>query len=615
MKDGRVLLMLGNEAIARGALEAGVQVATAYPGTPSSEIVGSLSRWAKEYRIYVEWSTNEKVAMEVALAASYCGLRALVAMKHVGVNVASDTLFTATYTGVVGGLVLVSADDPGCHSSQNEQDNRLYGPHAYIPVIEPSSPQEAKDMTIYGFNASEKFGMPIMIRTTTRLSHSRGNVKLGSTLMEKRKGIFEKKPEDLSCLPVNARRMREKMIERIKSIEEHFNNLKFNVINGNSSIGIISCGLAYAHVMDAVKTLGVEDKISLLKLSTLYPLPRKFVSLFLEDKEKIMVVEELEPFIETQVKGLCHDIGAKAEVHGKDLIPLAGELTPLKVLEGVARFSGRDFKYVERKGLETQAPPRPPLLCAGCPHRSTFYAIKLAVKNKRVQALYPSDIGCYTLGFYPPLEAINVSLCMGASIGLACGLAKFSGKVVIATIGDSTFIHAGIPALVNATFNPSNFVLVILDNGLVAMTGQQPSPVTGVNAMGEEVKVVLPEDLAKACGVAFCEVVDPYNLEATVSIIMEAIDHVQKGLGPAVIISRRKCALTLLREYSEGKTKLVKRRIDEEKCKGCMACIKLVGCPALMPRDSRVRINKELCTGCGLCEHVCPYEGTIKVDE
>ncbi|MEM2337887.1 MAG: indolepyruvate ferredoxin oxidoreductase subunit alpha [Candidatus Bathyarchaeia archaeon] len=607
-----VVLMLGNEAIARGAVEAGVQAATGYPGTPSSEIIETLAAWSKDYGIYVEWSTNEKVALEVALAAAYCNLRALVAMKHVGVNVASDTLFTATYTGVKGGLVLVSADDPSCHSSQNEQDNRLYGPHAYIPVLEPSSPQEAKDLIIYSFESSEKFKMPIMVRTTTRLNHSRGNVKLGPLLKVGKKGTFEKKPEEMSCLPANARKMRLRLINTIRLVEEHFDNSPFNSVCGESNIGVVASGLAYEYVMEALETLKAKDEVSLLKLSTLYPLPKKLVTSFLEGKEKVLVIEELEPFIENYVKSFCCDLDSKTKVYGKAFIPLVGELTPSAVLEGLAKFLNKKLECKREQKLAVEAPPRPPVLCAGCPHRSTFYAIKLAVKKRKVDAIYPSDIGCYGLGFYPPLEAIDVSLCMGSSIGLACGLAKFTGKVVIATIGDSTFMHAGIPALINATFNPSSFVLVILDNGLVAMTGHQPSPVSGVNLMGEKVKIILPENLATACGASFCKVVDPYNLEETVSAIIEAIDHVQKGLGPAVVISRRKCALTLLRESRDGKIKLVKRSINLEKCIGCMACIKLTGCPALLPSNEKVSIDKMTCTGCGLCEEVCPYDAIEK---
>ncbi|MBS7605801.1 MAG: indolepyruvate ferredoxin oxidoreductase subunit alpha [Candidatus Bathyarchaeia archaeon] len=614
MNGEEIVLMLGNEAIARGALEAGVRVAAGYPGTPSSEIIEVLAEWAKEHGIYVEWSTNEKVAVEVALAASFCNLRSLAAMKHVGVNVASDTLFTATYTGVRGGFVIISADDPSCHSSQNEQDNRLYGPHMYIPILEPHSPQEAKDITMYSFELSEKFKIPVMVRTTTRLSHSRGNVRLGPIPNIAKEGTFERSPEEMSCLPSNARKMRVKLIEKIKSIEEYFNDSPFNCINGDSKVGIIASGLAYAYTMEALRALKAEEKVSVLKLSTLYPLPKKLLASFLEGKEKVLVVEELEPFIESYVKAICCELGIDSRVEGKNLIPLAGELTPLIVLEGIASFLGE--KLVSKSGfkLEVEVPPRPPVLCAGCPHRSTFYAIKSAVRKMKVDAIYPSDIGCYGLGFYQPLEAIDISLCMGASIGIACGLSKFSGKIVIATIGDSTFMHAGIPALINATFNPSNFILVILDNGLVAMTGHQPSPVTGVNAMGEKVKVVLPEDLVKACSISFCKIVDPYYLEATISTIMEAIEHVQKGLGPAVVISRRKCALTLLREARDGKIKIAKNRVDEEKCVGCLACIKLIGCPALLPFNGKVIIDESICTGCGLCGHVCPFKAVMRVE-
>lgn len=614
MVDGEVVLMLGNEAIARGALEGGVRVAAGYPGTPSSEIVEVLARWGRDFGVYVEWSTNEKVAVEVAVAASYCGLRSLASMKHVGVNVASDTLFTAAYTGVDGGFVLVSADDPSCHSSQNEQDNRFYGPHAYVPVLEPSSPQEAKDIMVYSFDVSEKFRMPIMVRTSTRLNHSRGNVRLGSVLESGRIGVYARDREETTCLPANSRKMRLKVIDKIERIEEWFNSSVFNAVSGDSKVGIIASGLAYAYVMDVLEALNVEKDVSILKLATLYPLPKRLVKSFLYGKERVLVVEELEPFIEGYVKAMCCDLGVDVKVYGKNLIPLAGELTPLTVLEGVAKFLDVEPPRVSGLKLEVEPPPRPPILCAGCPHRNTFFAIKKAVKNKRVDAVYPSDIGCYALGFYPPLEAIDLSLSMGSSVGLACGLAKFSGKLVVATIGDSTFMHAGIPALINATFNPSGFVLVIMDNGLVAMTGHQPSPVTGVNVAGQKVKVVLPEDLAKACGVSFCKVVDPYDLEATVYAVTEAITHVQNGLGPAVVISRRKCALTLLREHREGKTKLVQRKVDAEKCTGCLACIKLVGCPALLPNDGKVSIDGGACTGCGLCEHVCPYNAVAEME-
>ncbi|MEM0217707.1 MAG: indolepyruvate ferredoxin oxidoreductase subunit alpha [Candidatus Nezhaarchaeales archaeon] len=609
MREDReeVVLMLGNEAIARGAIEGDVKVATAYPGTPSTEVIETLVSLSKDYDLYVEWSVNEKVAFEVALAASYCNLRSLTAMKHVGLNVASDPLFTSAYTGVRGGFVIVSADDPSCYSSQNEQDNRIYGLHAYIPVVEPSSPQEAKDMTIYSLEISEKYGAPIILRTVTRLSHSRGPVKLGSVRRSSKKAVFERKPEKYVCLPANARRMRLEAIERLNAVEKEFNNSSFNAVEGESKVGILACGLAYAYVIDALDNLDLSYKPSILKLSTIHPIPKEFVARFLEDKEKVLVVEELEPLVELQVKALCHDLKLRVRVHGKDLIPLAGELTPLRVLKGLASFLGVNVELPDIK-VKLQAPLRPPILCAGCPHRSAFYAIKMAVKKVKVEAIYPSDIGCYTLGYYPPLELVDTTICMGAGVGLACGFAKFTDKVVIATVGESTFYHACIPALINAVFNPSSFVLVVLDNNFTAMTGGQPSPATGVNAMGQQVKRVLPEDIAKACGVEFCKVVDPYDVDLMVSSMIEAIEHVKKGLGPAVIVSRRACSLTLLRESRLGRIKLEKRAVETDKCKGCMTCIKLVGCPALIPRAGKIVIDENTCTGCGLCERSCPYK-------
>jgi indolepyruvate ferredoxin oxidoreductase alpha subunit len=608
-----IALMLGNEAIARGAIEGDVKVATAYPGTPSTEVVETLASLAKEFDdLYVEWSVNEKVAFEVALAASYCNLRALTAMKHVGLNVASDPLFTSAYTGVKGGFVIVSADDPSCHSSQNEQDNRIYGLHAYVPVVEPSSPQEAKDLTIYSLEVSESYGAPVILRTVTRLSHARGPVELGPVNRSRRRGTFERRPEKLVCLPANARRMRLEAIERLRAVEGEFERSKFNAVEeGDPKVGIIACGLAYAHVLEALEHLNPDRRPSVLKLSTIHPLPRSYVARFLEDKEKVLVVEELEPLIELQVKALCHDLKLEAEVHGKDLIPLAGELTPLRVLKGLASFLGASVDLPEVK-LAVQAPPRPPILCAGCPHRSTFYAIKMAVKKAGVDAIYPSDIGCYTLGYYPPFELVDTTICMGAGVGLSCGFAKFTDKVVIATVGESTFYHACIPGLINAVHNPSSFVLVVLDNNFTAMTGGQPSPATGVNAMGQQVKRVLPEDIARACGVEFCKVVDPYDVDSTISSIVEAIEYVKRRLGPAVVVARRPCSLILLREHRLGRTRLERRMVDTDKCKGCMACIKLVGCPALVPRGEKVVIDEDSCTGCGLCERSCPYKA-IKV--
>jgi len=611
-----VVLMLGNEAIARGAIEGDVKVATAYPGTPSTEIVETLASLAKEFDdLYVEWSVNEKVAFEVALAASYCNLRALTAMKHVGLNVASDPLFTSAYTGVRGGFVIVSADDPSCHSSQNEQDNRIYGLHAYVPVVEPSSPQEAKDLTIYSLEVSERYGAPVILRTVTRLSHMRGPVELSPPNRSRKRGSFERSPEKFVCLPANARRMRLEAIERLKAVESEFERSKFNTAEeGDPEVGVIACGLAYVHVLEALERLNTIRRPSILKLSTIHPLPRDYLAKFLESKEKVLVVEELEPLVELQVKALCHDLKLKAEVHGKDLIPLAGELTPLSVLRGLASFLGMSVEPPEVKP-RIQAPPRPPILCAGCPHRNAFYAIKMAVRKAKVDAIYPSDIGCYTLGYYPPFELVDTTICMGAGVGLSCGFAKFTDKVVIATVGDSTFYHACIPGLINAVHNPSAFVLVVLDNNFTAMTGGQPSPATGVNAMGQQVKRVLPEEIARACGVEFCKVVDPYDVDSTTSSIIEAIDYVKKRLGPAVVVARRPCSLILLREHRLGRVRLEKRKVDADRCKGCAACIKLVGCPALIPRGEKVMIDEASCTGCGLCERSCPYKAIEVVKE
>lgn len=617
------LFMLGNEAIARGAIEAGVQVAAAYPGTPSSEILETLSRVAPELDMYVEWSTNEKVAFEVALAASICGLRALASMKHVGVNVAHDPLMTASYIGARGGLVLLSADDPWAWSSQNEQDNRYIAEQGYIPVLEPSSVQEAKDMMADAFRLSEEFKHLFMVRSVTRISHGRSDVVLGEISRERRRGSFEKDRSWLVYTPAEARRNRPLMIERFERIRKAVNTLPYNrsQLADGARLGIIACGLSYGYAMEAIKWLELDSKVSVLKIGTPHPLPRELVTGLLASVDEVLVVEELEPFVENHVKAIAGEANIPVKIHGKDLIPLVGELSTRKVTEAIVRLTESrppaDFNGIDRLSEETAPllPWRPPTLCPGCPHRASLYAIKSAAQKaardygKNSEPVYPGDIGCYTLGCMPPLEAVDTTICMGASIGIANGLAHVIEGPVIAHLGDSTFFHAGIPPLINAVYNKANITVAVLDNSATAMTGFQPHPGTGYTATGEETAAIKPENIAKACGVKSVEVVDPLDLEQAIDAIARAI----RFDGPAVVVLRHTCAIVEQREKKQRGEKTIPYRVDQEKCRPkCEACIKLLGCPAIIKENGRTTIDAALCTGCGICARVCPYNAILR---
>jgi len=615
--------MLGNEAIARGAMEAGVQVAAAYPGTPSSEILETLAKVAQKFGIYVEWSTNEKVAFEVALAASICGLRAMASMKHVGVNVAHDPLMTASYIGAKGGLVLLSADDPWAWSSQNEQDNRYIAEQGYIPILEPSSVQEAKDMMVDAFRLSEEFKHLFMVRSVTRISHGRSDVVLGEIARERRRGSFTKDRSWLVYTPVEARRNRPLMIERFDRIRRAVNALPYNQLKlaDGAKLGIIACGLSYSYTLEAIKWLELENKVSVLKIGTPHPLPEELVKRLLESVAEVIVVEELEPFVENQVKAIAGEANIPVKIHGKDLIPVTGELSTRKVTEAITELTSSkspvNFNELDKLSQETAPllPWRPPTLCPGCAHRASLYAIKSASQRvtrdygKYTEPIYPGDIGCYTLGYLPPLEAVDTTICMGASIGIANGLAHVVEAPIIAHLGDSTFFHAGIPPLINAVYNKANITVAILDNSATAMTGFQPHPGTGYTATGEETISIKAEDIARACGVKFVEVIDPFDLKKATDTVARAI----RFDGPAVIVFRRLCAIMEQREKRQRGEKIVPYRIDQEKCSvKCDACIKLLGCPGIIKENGKTVIDSSLCTGCGICAQVCPYNAILQ---
>ena len=589
-------LLSGNEAIARGAYEAGVKVAAAYPGTPSTEILEYLAEYEGSH---AEWAPNEKVAVEVALGASMAGARAMAAMKHVGVNVAADPIFTASYTGVKGGLVIVTADDPEMHSSQNEQDNRHYAIAAKIPMLEPSDSAEAKAYTKLAFSLSERFDVPVFLRTTTRVSHATGAVVLGDVEPPAVPLGFVEEPTKWVMLPVNARRRHVLVEERMRALREFAETFEGNRIEwGDRSLGIITAGVAYQYVREAF------PDASVLKLGLAHPLPERLVRAFAAGVKRLIVVEELDPIIETHVKALG------IPVEGKDRIPLLGELNPRIVRQAI---SGEAAPVRE----PAIVPNRPPNLCAGCPHRSLFFALN------KCKVTVTGDIGCYTLSALPPLKSMDTCVCMGASIGTAFGMEKALGEAargkVVAVIGDSTFVHSGITGLINVVYNRGFSTVIILDNGTTAMTGAQDHPGTGKTLQAEATHRLDLAALCRAIGVEHVYTVNPHDQETTEAILRREIGRD----APSVVIARAPCVL-LPEHRAERRPAL---EVVEELCNGCKACGKL-GCPAiewipLTPEEAvaagkkptqkgMVRINRLMCDGCNLCPDVCKMRAMVE---
>ena len=582
---------MGNEAIALGAFEAGVEVVAAYPGTPSTEIPETAAQFAKQYGVYVEFSTNEKVALEVGIGASWAGKRALVTMKHVGVNVASDSLMTLAYTGVDGGFVLVSADEPDCHSSQNEQDNRIFARFANVPCLDPSSPQESRDMTIFAYGLSEMFSVPVILRPTTRVCHGRGDVELGEINIQKKEGKFSKDVNRYVSVPSHARVMHKKLLDKMEKIRDYIEESNLNyLISGEGKTGIIVIGASFNYLMESLKILDIKPPI--LKVGVSYPLAKNKVFSFIKDLEKVVIIEELEPVIENDVKIIMAENQLNLKVYGKNIFPRTGEFSTDLVTEILSKFFRIQMSKEQPKNI--RIPNRAPLLCAGCPHRSTFYAIKKITRGK---AIFPSDIGCYTLGFSRPLQTVDTCISMGSSFGIACGLAKSIGEPIVATLGDSTFFHAGIPPLINAKYNNSKIVAVILDNLTTAMTGHQPHPGTQLTAMGDPAGSVSIEKLISGMDIPV-EVVDASNVKN----IEEALKRGLESETVYAIVSRGPCVLL------KGLEKKPVYKVDVSKCRSCKACIKLSGCPALEFKDGHSYVNPTVCTGCGLCAYICPVE-------
>lgn len=568
-KSTNRVLLSGNEAVARGAYEAGCRVACAYPGTPSTQILEAIAAYKE---IYAEWSVNEKVALEVVLGASMAGVRALYASKHVGLNVAADPLFSAAYIGARGGLVVVTCDDPGLHSSQNEQDNRYYGVSAKLPLLTPSDSQEAKDFTRLGFEISEEFDIPVLIRLTTRVCHSKGVVELSQPSAPPSKG-YEKRIERNLTLPQFAKLRHYSLEERFSRLAEFADRFPGNRIEwGDLRLGFIADGVAYTYAREAF------PEASFLKLGLSYPLPIQKVKEFCRKVKRVYVVEENDPFLETLIRAL----GCK--VLGKNRLPRVDELNPGVVRSSVLGYRGRSPKKPE------SIPRRPPLLCPGCPHRGVFYNLR------QLNSIITGDIGCYTLGALPPLDAMDTCVCMGGAITIAHGIekAKGSDRKVVGVIGDSTFFHSGVTGLINLVYNQGDVLVVILDNLTTAMTGHQDHPGTGRTLMGHPTKAVDMEALARGCGVENVWVVDPYDLRLTHQVLKEAVSKP----GPGVVIARRACALRA-RPTRES------RRVAPELCTGCKLCLRL-GCPAILLRDGKAWIDPSLCfPDCGMCAQVC----------
>ncbi|MGQ9718828.1 MAG: indolepyruvate ferredoxin oxidoreductase subunit alpha [Nitrososphaerales archaeon] len=598
-------LLSGNEAIARGAIEAGIRVATAYPGTPSSEIADSISEIAKEAGIYMEYSTNEIVAIEVAAGASLCGVRALSCMKHVGLNVASDALITLAYTGVRGGLVIVSADDPGCWSSQNEQDNRYYAPLANLPCLEPSNSQEAKDWMVYAFELSEKFELPVLFRTTTRVSHTLAPVEFGYIRERQEQGEFVADVRRFVMVPDFARVRHSILVEKINFIKEVSEKSPLNrIVREEGGIGFVTSGVSFNYTMETIDALGIEA--SVLKLGIIHPFPENLVKKFAGRFNDIFVVEELEPYLENAVKASASSLDSCIRVHGKSdgFLPRYGELSTSIVTEALAKSlekpMPRNFAITALfDEIQGSLPPRPPILCAGCPHRATFYAMRKSMKGEVINC---TDIGCYALGIQAPLKVGDLLICMGASVGAACGMSKVQERPTVAIVGDSTFFHAAIPGLIDAVYNNHRVIIVVLDNYATAMTGFQPHPGTGITGMGIAGRRVVIEEVAKGCGVEHIEVVDPYDVTQTVDALRRARDYP----GPSVIVSRQKCSLLSTQEKRRKGEKTTPYKIVEERCDQCLACIKVLGCPAIAISNQKIVIDANLCTGCSVCAQVCP---------
>ena len=584
--------LMGNEAIALGAVHAGVNVVSGYPGTPSTEILETIAKNNKDGSVYVEWSVNEKAALEVGAGAAYSGARSLVTMKQVGLNVASDPLMSLSYVGVKGGMVVVSADDPGPISSQTEQDTRHFAQFAKLPVFDPSSPEEAYEMMQDAFECSEKYGTPVLFRPTTRVCHGCASVEVKDSFEPHKPEGFVKDTMRWVIFPRTSYLNHCRIEKRDPELGEEFSSYRFNKLTGSGRVGIATHGINYAYTCEALG--GCESEYKLLKVATPNPFPESLALRFLEGLEEVVCIEELDPVIERALTYICGKHGLSVKIHGKldGTVQPAGENTTesvKKVLSGFLDINTEESSLPQ----PPEMPVRPPVLCAGCPHRASFYAVKQAVKGRK--AVFSGDIGCYTLGNAQPLDMVDTCLCMGADVTIAQGIHRVQPDTLnFSFIGDSTFFASGMTGVVNAVYNQTDIILIVLDNSTTAMTGHQPHPGTGVTMMGDVCAKVSIEKILEAVGCSYVKTVDPLDLAAAESAVKEAAELP----GVKAIIMKSPCIAVTKPKALYG--------IDAERCINCKKCIRELGCPAIVLTDSRPTIEKSLCYGCGVCAQVCP---------
>lgn len=593
---GDIHLLLGNEAIVRGAIEAGIQVVTCYPGTPSSEVPDTFYRISPEGKYYFEYSTNEKVALEVAGGATVSGAMTLCTMKHVGVNVAADPLMTMCYTGTPGGLVLLSADDPGCHSSQNEQDNRIYARLAGMPVFEPSTAQEAKDMTRDALKLSKKHGAPLLLRTTTRVNHLRGPVEFGPAPDPGKAEGFKRNPSQFVPIPAFARPMHVALLERLEALREEAENSPYNTVSGSGEFGIVCSGISRAYVADALADSGLTDKVKVLELGFSNPMPENMCLDFMKSVSKVLVVEELEPVVEDELRVLAQKNELSIEILGKGALPRNGEFTVTMVDNAIREMVGVETK-VPVTCAPDELPMRPPNLCAGCPHRGTYFAAKKVFGD---DAVYSSDIGCYTLGILPPLQAADFLFCMGSSISAGGGASKAADQTVVAFIGDSTFFHSGLTDIANSVFNNHDILVVVLDNRTTAMTGHQPHPGVDKTVLGDNDNPLDIEASIRGLGVTEIREVNPFNHKKTLA----AFEELKALKGVRVLIAKEPCPLFTRRVYKKVAPQVA---YVADSCDGRFECLDRLACPAMYKDGDKAAVNPILCNGCMLCLQVCGH--------
>lgn len=623
MKTEEIRVLLGNVAIARGIVEAGCHVVTSYPGTPSSEILPAVVEFRNELGLntYVEWSANEKVAFDNALAASVAGKRSAVAMKQVGLNVAADSLMSSAYTGVIGGMVVISCDDPGPLSSQTEQDSRLFALFAKVPVYDPSTPQEAKEMIKEAFELSEEFQIPVMLRPTIRVSHALQNVKLFPVNVLDRPANFKKDPVRWAATPRYRLVLHSRLNEILQKIQGRFeNDIKWNyevTSNQDAPLGLITCSVSFSALMDIIDEFNLKKFVNMLKIGTPFPFPQKRVAEFVKRHKKVLVIEEPHSVIESQIIDKSRVLG-RLTGH----IPLQGELSPEKIYHilgsvlkemGIIKIDKSRDSKLDKLVENTNLSVRRPTLCAGCPERAAFFAIKKALPK----AIYTSDIGCYTLGLN--LKAVDTVIDMGAGITMASGFYQAYHQdnndiPIVATMGDSTFYHSGTSSLLSAVYNNAKFVLVILDNEITAMTGMQPTPGLGITADGSKGGKVPLKELIRGCGVRWVKTIDPYDVEGLIQLLKRARAYTQrKNGGIAAIIAKHPCLI----RYSEMHMKSpVKVEITDD-CNGCKYCIDYFECPALLmnEKETLVEIDREFCIDCGVCIHACPRGAIVPISD